>query len=386
MGDTKAPETIAASTGIAGENAFGAVAPPIYLSSTFAFEGFGRPGKFDYSRTDNPSRAMLANTLANLEGGSGAVVTASGLAALDLVLSRLDSDQLVLAPHDCYAGTARLLDARQDRDDLAVDYVDQTDDKAVQRALREGPAMILVETPSNPLMRVVDIEKIAEIAHERGAKLVVDNTFLSPALQRPLLLGADFVIHSTTKFLNGHSDVLGGAAIAKNADDAAALAHWANVTGVVGAPFDAYMTLRGIRTLFPRLERQQRTAGAIALFLQNHPAVARVYYPGLPDHAGHEVAARQQRGFGAMLSFELQGGREAARRFVAALKLFTLAESLGGIESLIAHPKTMTHSYLDAQTMEASGISDGLLRLSVGLENENDLVGDLIEAFAALVW
>lgn len=377
-------ETIAAANGIAGENGFGAVVPPLYLSSTFAFEGFGRPGRFEYSRTDNPTRAMLAETLAKLEGGAGAVLCASGLAALDLVLARLKRDELVIAPHDCYAGTARLLDAREKRGDFSVSYIDQTDEKRVRWAMRDFPALVLVETPSNPLMRITDIAALAAIAHEARAEVVVDNTFLSPALQRPLTMGADFVIHSTTKYLNGHSDVVGGAVVAKAEDDALALAHWANVTGVIGAPFDSYMTLRGIRTLFPRLAWQQRTAAAIALFLKDHPRVRAVHYPGLPGHPGHAIAQRQQQGFGAMLSFELSGGAEAVRAFVERLQIFTLAESLGGVESLVAHPKTMTHVYLSSDAMEAAGISDGLLRLSIGLEEQGDLIQDLIRAFAAL--
>lgn len=384
MADDKAPRTVAAANGIGGDNPLGAVAPPVFLSSTFAFEGLERPGPFDYSRTANPSRALLADTLAKLESGAGAVVTASGLAALDLVLSRLEPDQLVVAPHDCYAGSARLLDTRSQRGQFAVEYVDQTDAAALQRAFRNFPALVLVETPSNPLMRIVDIAAIAAQAKQAGASLAVDNTFLSPALQRPLDLGADYVIHSTTKYLNGHSDVVGGAVIAARAADAEALAQWANITGVAGAPFDAYMTLRGIRTLFPRVERQQRSAGTIALVLQRHAAVTRVHYPGLPDHPGHRIAARQQQGFGAMLSFELKGGLPAVRRLVESLRIFTLAESLGGIESLIAHPKTMTHASLGPEAMAAAGISDGLLRLSVGLEDENDLIGDLTQALDGL--
>ncbi len=379
----KAAETIAAAHGIAGDNGFGAVAPPLYLSSTFAFPGLERPGRYEYSRTDNPTRAMLADTLAKLEGGAGAVVAASGLAAVDLILSQLRRDDLVVAPHDCYAGTARLLDAHAERGHFAVEYADQGDDARLDSALHRSPALVLVETPSNPLMRIVDIARICQRAHAAGAKVAVDNTFLSPALQRPLALGADYVVHSTTKYLNGHSDVVGGAVIVKTAEDAQALAHWANVTGVIGAPFDSYMTLRGVRTLFPRMERQQRTAGAIAAFLKSHPAVEAVYYPGLPDHPGHAIAARQQRGFGAMLSFSLAGGTGAVRAFVESLRVFTLAESLGGIESLVAHPKTMTHVYLSPDAMAAAGITDGLLRLSVGLEDQDDLIGDLTQAFVA---
>jgi cystathionine gamma-synthase len=380
--ERKTPETVAAANGIAHDTAFGSVAPPLYLSSTFAFEGFERPGPYDYSRTANPTRSMLADTLAKLEGGAGAVIVASGLAAVDLVLSRVRPGQTVIAPHDCYAGTARLLNARQERESLKVRYVDQTDPAALRDALGLSPALVLVETPSNPLMRIVDIAMLCDLAHRAGALVAVDNTFLSPALQQPLALGADFVIHSTTKYLNGHSDVVGGAAIARSAEDAEQLAHWANVTGVIGAPFDSYMTLRGIRSLFPRMARQQETAGAVAALLRSHPAVRAVYYPGLSDHPGHAVAARQQRGFGAMLSFELSGGRDAVRRFVEAVRVFTLAESLGGVESLVAHPKSMTHVYLDTAAMDAVGITDGLLRLSIGLEDLGDLSDDLTRALA----
>jgi len=382
----KRPETIAAANGIAGDNPLGSVAPPLYLSTTFAFEGFERPGPFEYSRTANPTRSLLAETLARLEEGAGAVAVASGMAAVDLVLSGVEQGRLVLAPHDCYAGTTRLLDERSRRGSFAVKYIDQTDDEALQHAFQQAiaPALVLVETPSNPLMRIADIEKIAGLAHKVGAKVAVDNTFLSPALQRPLKLGADFVIHSTTKYLNGHSDVVGGAVIARAKADAEALAYWANVTGVIGAPFDAYMTLRGVRTLFVRMERQQRNAAAIASYLKTHPAVSSVYYPGLADHPGHDIAARQQTGFGAMLSFELRGGGKAAKSVTEKLAIFTLAESLGGVESLVAHPKSMTHAYLSPARMAAIGLSDGLLRLSVGLEEEADLVGDLSRALDAL--
>jgi cystathionine gamma-synthase len=380
MADKKAPETVAAASGIADDPGFGAVAPPLYLSSTFTFEGFARPRRFDYSRTDNPTRATLASTLARLESGAGGVVVASGLAALDLVLSRVKIGESVIAPHDCYAGSMRLLNMRAERGAFAVEYVNQSDDAALARVMAGRPALVLMETPSNPLMRVSDIAKVSELAHAAGAKVAVDNTFLSPVLQRPLELGADFVIHSTTKYLNGHSDVVGGAVISRTAEDAEALAFWANVTGVIGAPFDSFLTLRGVRTLFVRVERQQRTAGAVAAFLQAHPAVRAVYYPGLPSHPGHALAARQQKGFGAMLSFELKGGEQAARTFVESVRIFTLAESLGGVESLVAHPKTMTHAYLTPDAMAAAGLTDGLLRLSIGLEHQDDLIGDLTQA------
>ena len=376
--------TVAVASGIATDRAFGAVTPPLYLSSTFAFPGYGKPGPYDYTRSGNPSRDMLAETLAQLEGGAGAVVVCSGMAAIDVVLSRVPPGGLVVAPHDCYGGTHRLLEARRACGHITLALVDQGDAAALDAALAQNPALVLVETPSNPLMRVVDIEAVAQRARKAGARIAVDNTFLSPALQRPLSLGADFVIHSTTKFINGHSDVVGGAVIAASNDDVAALKDWVNIVGVTGSPFDAYMTLRGVRTLFARVERQQANAGAIAEFLQRHDLVSAVHYPGLASHSGHALARRQQAGFGAMLSFELKGGVEAVRIFVEAIELFTLAESLGGVESLIAHPATMTHANMSPEARRVAGISDGLLRLSVGMEAEVDLIAGLEAGFAAL--
>lgn len=379
----QAPETIAATFGVGTDTAFGAVAPPIYLTSTFTFAGFEQPRDYDYGRAGNPTRAMLAEALARLEGGAGTVVTASGMAAVDLVLGQLGPDDLVLAPHDCYGGTRRLLLARAAKRQLRVMFTDQSDEGALAASLAEKPALVLVETPSNPLMRVVDIRKLAIQAKAAGARVAVDNTFLSPALQRPLALGADYVIHSTTKYLNGHSDVIGGAVIAADAEQAQQLHAWANVIGVTGSPYDAWLTLRGLRTLFPRIERQQRTAGKIAEFLEQHPRVRAVHYPGLRSHPGHAIAAAQQSGFGAMLSFELEGGVEAVRRFVDAVGTFTLAESLGGVESLIAHPATMTHADMGEEARAIAGISDALLRLSIGLEHEDDLIAGLDQGFAA---
>jgi cystathionine gamma-synthase len=327
---------------------------------------------------------MLADTLAKLEGGAGAVVVSSGMAAVDLVLSQLKQDDLVVAPHDCYGGTYRLLAARRSRQQFRVAFVDQGDDRALSLVLDDRPSLILIETPSNPLMRVVDIHKTAGRAKAIGARVAVDNTFLSPALQRPIPLGADFVIHSTTKFLNGHSDVVGGVVVAANKADSDELAAWANITGVTGAPFDSYLTLRGLRTLFARIERQQATAAAVANLLDRHPLVSDVHYPGLVSHPGHVIASTQQAGFGAMLSFELTGGAESARRFVEAVGVFTLAESLGGIESLIAHPATMTHAGMDADARRAAGIGDSLLRLSIGLEAEADIIAGVESGLAGV--
>jgi cystathionine gamma-synthase len=384
MSDDKSAQTVAAANGIAADERFGAVAPALYLSSTFAFAGFQQARRYDYSRTNNPTRDLLADTLAKLEDGAGAVVVSSGMAAVNLLLADLKPTELVVAPHDCYAGTHRLLNARHGRGQFDVRFIDQADEEQLSCALKQSPRLILVETPSNPLMRITDIRTIAARARSVGAKVAVDNTFLSPALQKPLTLGADFVIHSTTKYLNGHSDVIGGAVIAAQKADAEKIAEWANTTGVTGAPFDAYLTLRGLRTLFPRIENQQKTAAALAHRLNGHPHVRKVHYPGLPDHPGHAVAKGQQRGFGAMLSFDLLGDLRDVQRFVESLRIFTLAESLGGIESLIAHPATMTHACLSQEVRSRAGISDTLLRMSVGLEAENDLWADLSRGFEVL--
>lgn len=378
------PATAAVRVGLDSDPAHGAVMPPLYLSSNFSFEGFAAKRPYDYSRSGNPTRDLLAEALTVLEGGAGAVVTASGMAALDLVFAQVRPGERIVAPHDCYGGSHRLLSRRAERCDFEVDFVDQSDVAALTSALAREAALVLVETPSNPLLRVVDIAAVGALAHAAGAKLAVDNTFLSPALQQPIPLGADYVVHSTTKYINGHSDVVGGAVVAADPDNVTALADWANTVGVTGAPFDAYQTLRGLRTLSVRIERQSRTAGAVARSLDRHPAVLQAYYPGLLDHPGHAIAARQQRGFGAMVSFELRGGEAAVRRLLPHLRLFTLAESLGGVETLVAHPATMTHAAMDPHARERAGITDGLLRLSIGLENEDDLLADLESALDAL--
>jgi cystathionine gamma-synthase len=384
MPERKDAQTIAASNGIGTDVAFGSVVPPLYLSSTFAFDSLERTGGYDYTRTANPTRDLLGDTLAKLEGGVGSVVTSSGMAAIDLVLAKLSPKQLVIAPHDCYGGTYRLLAARAAKGQFELLFIDQGDDEGLDVALKKTPALILIETPSNPLMRIVDIRSIANRAKTAGAKVAVDNTFLSPALQQPIGLGADFVIHSTTKYLNGHSDIVGGAVIAANKKDMEELASWANITGVTGSPFDAYLTLRGLRSLFPRMERQQRTAAAVATFLKQNKSVSAVYYPGLLTHPKHEIAKRQQSGFGAMLSFEIAGGVDDVRKFVESVEIFTLAESLGGVESLVAHPATMTHAGMSPEARPAAGISDRLLRLSIGLESEPDLLGDIATGLAVL--
>ncbi len=371
------PETIAAAHGVASDASFGAVSPPIYLSSTYEFGGYDEPRTYDYGRAGNPTRDLLAEAIAKLEGGAGAVITSSGMAAVDLLVSRLPAGSQVVAPHDCYGGTIRLLKARAELGQIGLHLVDQSDAGALASAFRERPKLVLVETPSNPLMRIVDIQSICAMAHEAQAEVAVDNTFLSPAIQQPLALGADYVIHSSTKYLNGHSDVIGGAIVAADAEQVEALRHWANVVGSAGAPFDSWLTLRGLRTLFPRIERQQINARIVARYLERHPAVAAVHYPGLPSDPGYAIASRQQRGFGAMLSFELKHGVAVVQRFIGSVGCFTLAESLGGVESLVAHPATMTHADMGAEARALAGISDSLLRLSVGIEAEQDLIAGL---------
>ncbi|KQW83042.1 cystathionine gamma-synthase [Brevundimonas sp. Root1279] len=378
------PCTTAARHGVNSDPAHGAVMPPLYLSSNYSFDGLDGKRRYDYTRSGNPTRDVLGETLAKLEGGCGAVVTATGMAAVDLALFALEPGDLLIAPHDLYGGTHRLLCARARRGHFEVAFVDQNDAAALDAAFARKPKLILIETPSNPLMRVVDVAELCARAKAVGCKAAVDNTFLSPALQNPIALGADLVIHSTTKYINGHSDVVGGCVVAKDPADLEQLTWWANCLGVTGSPFDAYLTLRGVRTLFARVERQQATAGRVAEWLEAHPAVAAVHYPGLKSHPGHAVAAAQQKGFGAMLSFEL-ADLDAVRTLVDQLEVFTLAESLGGVESLIAHPTLMTHAAMTPEARETAGITDGLLRLSIGLEHPEDLLADLSQALDAVL-
>ncbi len=355
----------------------GAVVPPIHLSTTYSFEGFGKKRQYDYSRSGNPTRDALGGAIADLEGGAGGVITGSGMGAVTLVANLPKAGELVLVPRDCYGGTFRLFTALARRNVLRVEFVDPTDLAAFEQACAAKPRLVWLETPSNPLLRITDLARAATIAHAAGALVVADNTFLSPAWQQPLALGADVVIHSTTKYLNGHSDVVGGAVVAKERALHDEIAWWANCLGVTGAPFDSFLTLRGLRTLHARLALHAENAALIAEALARHPAVARVYYPGLAAHPGHAIAARQQRGFGAMLSFEVVNGLAGVRACVEGLVLFSLAESLGGVESLIAHPASMTHAAMDAEARARAGIAESLLRLSVGIEAGADLLADL---------
>ena len=363
--------------GLDSDALHGSVVPPIYLSTNFAFEGYKQPRKYDYTRSGNPTRDQLGEALADLEGGAGAVVTCTGLAAITLILSTLPAGARVIAPYDCYGGSYRLLAALHAKGALKVEFIDQCNPAALQAALSAETKLVWIETPSNPLLRVVDIRAITQAARAAGALSVVDNTFLSPIWQQPLALGADMVLHSTTKYLNGHSDVVGGAVIAATQELHASLAWWANAIGVTGAPFDSFLTLRGVRTLHARMRVHGENTAAIIDLLTRHPAVQAVHYPGLKSNPGHEIARRQQSAFGAMLSFEVAGGEPAVRALLEGLECFTLAESLGGVESLIAHPASMTHAGMEESARLRAGINDGLLRVSVGIEDPADLVADL---------
>lgn len=377
------PATAAVRAALESDTQHGAVIPPLHLSSTFTFAGLGEKRGYDYTRSGNPTRDGLADALTTLEGGAGATVTSSGMAAINLVLQLLAPGDLLLAPHDCYGGSFRLLSKLAEKGHFRLRFVDQTDAAALRDACAEKPRMILVESPSNPLLRITDIEAVGRHARANGALLVVDNTFLSPALQTPIALGADLVVHSTTKYLNGHSDVVGGAVVAATSELAEAVAWWANCLGITGAPFDSYQTLRGLRTLHTRIRQHVESAQLVANVLAEQIGVNCVYYPGLRSHDGHEIAQRQQKGFGGMLSFELEGGTKAISAFVESLTFFSLAESLGGVESLVCHPASMTHAAMTPEARAAAGITDDLLRLSVGLEDPEDLVADLLKSLEA---
>lgn len=373
--------TNAVRAGIDRDTAFGAVTPPLVLSSNFSFAGFGEKRQYDYTRSGNPTRDLLGEALAELEGGAGAVVTSTGMSAITLLLhALLKPGQRLVVPHDAYGGSWRLFNALAAKGAFELTTIDFTDPRALAETLATQPAVVWIETPSNPLLRITDLRFVIDAAHAVGALTVVDNTFLSPALQTPIEFGADFVIHSTTKYINGHSDVVGGAVVAKTAEQHQSLTWWANALGITGSPFDSFLTLRGLRTLDARLRVHQENTHALIALLKDHPAVRKLHYPGLVTHPGHALAARQQRGYGAMLSLELEGGEAAVRAFVDGLDYFTLAESLGGVESLIAHPATMTHAAMTAEARQAAGIGDGLLRLSVGIEHADDLVEDIAAA------
>ncbi|MEO7775194.1 MAG: cystathionine gamma-synthase [Steroidobacteraceae bacterium] len=374
--------TRAVRAGLDSDEVTGAVVPPIHLSSTFAFRGYGDKRPYDYSRSGNPTRDHLSRAIADLEDAVGGVVTGSGMGAITLCGYLIPQGSRIIAPHDCYGGTYRLFAAWTRRGDHRVDFVRFDDKAALDAALAQPFAMLWIETPSNPLLRITDIEALASRAKARGAITVVDNTFLSPGWQKPISLGADLVLHSTTKYINGHSDVVGGAVVAATKELADQLGWWANCLGLTGSAFDSFLTLRGLRTLQARLNVHGHNAGELANWLAKEKGISRVFYPGLPAHPGHDIAKRQQTGFGAIITIELAGGTRAVKAFVTGLEFFSLAESLGGVESLVAHPGTMTHAAMDEASRKAAGLTDGLLRLSIGIESLEDLRRDLAAGLA----
>jgi cystathionine beta-lyase/cystathionine gamma-synthase len=376
--------TACVHAGFEPDPATGAVSVPIYATSTYAYEAFGRHRGWEYSRTANPTRAALERAMATLEGGADACAFASGMAAIDAVTDLLAPGGWIVAGDNLYGGSYRLLSTITERHGLQVAFVDARDPSAIASACARGTGMVFIETPTNPLMRVVDLERAAGVAHARNALLVVDNTFLSPLLQRPFGHGADLVVHSTTKYLNGHSDSVGGVVVAREAAVAARMREIQNSAGAIMSPFEAFLVLRGIRTLEVRMAAHERNGRRLAAFLAGRTDVRAVHYPGLASHPQHELAARQQAGFGGMIALDL-GDRDRARRFCDALEVFTLAESLGGVESLVCHPATMTHASVPPAERERLGIGEGLLRLSVGIEDGDDLEADLSQALASAV-
>ena len=373
-------KTLAVHSGHRTADHHGAVMTPVYQTSTFAFRGVKQPGPFDYSRSGNPTRKALEECLAALEGGSAGFAFATGMAAETTVLMLFQAGDTVIVHNDLYGGTYRLFESVFRSKGIQAKYVDLRDTVALEAALAEGAAAVWMESPTNPLMNLVDLAATAEAAHRHGALAICDNTFLSPYFQSPLALGVDIVVHSTTKYINGHSDVVGGAAIVKRPDLAEKIGFLQNAMGTCAGPQDCFLVLRGIKTLAIRMEEHNRNALAIARWLSEQPAIGRVLHPGLESHPQHTLALEQMRGYGGTFSFRLRGGEEAAMRMLGAVQVFTLAESLGGVESLIEHPTTMTHASMPNDVREAMGITPDLIRVSVGLEDVADLIGDLAQA------
>ncbi len=368
-------ETIAAKAGIATDQQYGAIVPPLYLTTNFIYDELGSDQLYEYTRQSNPTRDHLIKALTELEGGIGGEVLSSGMAAVSLVANILELNSKVILPHDCYGGTFRLFSSLAEKGVLEVYFINQGDESFVNHIIEEiNPDLIWLESPSNPLLQAIDIKKISQKAKIHNSLVAVDNTFLSPSLQNPLKLGADIVMHSTTKYINGHSDVIGGAVITNNEAILTKLKFWANNLGITGSPFDSYLTLRGLRTLEIRMEKHQKNAQAIVEVLSNNAKVQSVLYPGLTHHLSHEIAKKQQSGFGGMLSFELKEGLPGVKNFIEKIELMSFAGSLGGFESLVGHPYTQSHGMHTPERKKEIGISEGLIRISAGLENTDDLV------------
>jgi len=375
-------ETIAIHAGQRPDKAYGAVSPPIYQTSTFAFADVGKTTGYDYSRTANPTRKILEDTIAALEGGKAGFAFATGMAAETTVIHLLKAGDHVISGDDIYGGTYRLFENIMKNLGLEFTYVRMDSRAKIEKAIRPNTKMLWLETPSNPLLNIVDVEMVADIARKHKILTAIDNTFASPYLLRPIEYGIDLVVHSTTKYLNGHCDVVGGAVVTTTDELTQKMQFLLNAMGTCASPFDCWLVLRGIETLPVRMRQHEENARAIANHLNKHQAVKRVYYPGLPTHPGHDIAKRQMKGFGGMVSFEVKGGIEAANKFQKKIKIFALAESLGGAASLAEHPGTMSHASMPKDVREKVGIIDDLIRLSIGLENADDLIEDLDHALA----
>jgi len=369
---------------IAPDPTTGAIVPPIYETATYVLEEVGRTKGYDYTRSSNPTRATLEGALAAVEGAAHAAAFASGMSAVDAVVRTLDAGDHVVCSDDVYGGVSRLFNTVLARHGLSFTYVDTSDVSAVAEAIRPGTKMIWIETPTNPLLKVSDVEALGKLAHERGLTLCVDSTFATPALLRPLELGADVVMHSTTKYLSGHNQIIGGVVLTNDAAFQAKMRYQQKAIGAIPSPFDCWLVLAGLKTLHLRMERHSSNGLAVARFLEAHPKVQRVIYPGLPSHPGHAVALRQMKAFSGMITFELRGGIEAGRTLMNSVRLCALAESLGAVETMITHPATMTHVDVPPEVRHARGLTDSLVRLSVGIEDPADIIEDLAQALDKL--
>jgi len=373
-------ETIAIHGGEKPDPATGALITPIYQTSTFVFEDVGKTKGYDYSRTANPTRSALERTIATLEGGKGGFAFATGMAAETTVICLLEQGSHIICGDDVYGGTYRLFEVVMKKFGLEFTFLRMNERNRIEEAIRPNTRMVWIETPSNPLLNIVDIEMVVDIAKKHNLMTVVDNTFATPYFLRPIEYGVDLVVHSTTKYLNGHCDIVGGAVVTATDELAEKVQFLLNAMGTCAAPFDCWLVLRGIKTLPVRMRQQEANAIAIANYLEKHPKVERVFYPGLESHPGHEVARRQMKGFGGMVSFEIEGGIEVVNSFLRKVEVFSLAESLGGVDSLVEHPATMSHASMPEDFRKKIGIGDDLIRLSVGLENIDDLIEDLEQA------
>ena len=375
--------TIAIHTGSEPDEATGSVTVPIYQTSTYAQDALGKNKGYEYARTQNPTRSAVERNIAALEGARFGFAFASGMAAIDATLRLVKAGEHVIVSDNTYGGTARLFNKILANYNVEFDFVDSSEPLNVEAAIKQNTKMVFLETPTNPVMIVTDLKAVSDIAHRVGARVVCDNTFMSPYLQRPLEFGVDIVVHSTTKYLNGHSDGVGGVVVLNDEEDANWIGFVQNSAGAILSPFDSWLVMRGTKTLALRMEQHDKSGRAVAAFLEEHPKVLKVYYPGSASHPQHALARRQQRGFGGMVAFDV-GSLQAARTVLESVKLCTLAESLGGVETLISHPATMTHASVDLEKRERLGITDGLVRISVGIEDTDDIIADIDQALAKI--